>query len=70
MRWYVFVQDQHAELDYISVSSLKQQPAGRHAPPLRHFILIPNQQVCAVTSYWCVLSREATNNNILVFGST
>jgi hypothetical protein len=29
-----FVQDQHAELDFHSASSLKQQSAGRHVAPL------------------------------------
>jgi hypothetical protein len=31
-----FVQDQHAELDFYSVSSVKQQSAGRHVVPLGH----------------------------------
>jgi hypothetical protein len=35
-----FVLDQHAELDYHSASSLKQQSADRHVAPLRHTILI------------------------------
>ena len=32
--------DQHAELDFYSASSLKQQSAGRYVAPLRHTILI------------------------------
>jgi hypothetical protein len=36
-----FVLDQHAELDFYSASSLKQQSAGRHVAPLGHIILIP-----------------------------
>ena len=31
-----FVLDQHAELDFYSASSLKQQSAGRHVAPLGH----------------------------------
>ena len=44
-----FVLDQHAELDFHSASSLKQQSAGRHVAPLRHIILIPSQPVFALT---------------------
>jgi len=40
-----FVLDQHAELDFHSASSLKQQSAGRHVAPLGHIILIPSQPV-------------------------
>ena len=57
--------DQHAELDFYSASSLKQQFAGRHIAPLGHIILIPSQPVC-----YCVLSGEATNTNFKVFGLT
>jgi hypothetical protein len=32
----VIVLDQHAELDFYSASSLKQQFAGRHVAPLEH----------------------------------
>ena len=31
-------------LEFYSVSSLKQQSAGRHVAPLRHIIMIPSQQ--------------------------
>ena len=44
-----FVLDQHAELDFNSASSLKQQPAGRHVTPLGHIILIPSQPVFALS---------------------
>ena len=37
-----FVLDQHAELDFYSASSLKQQSAGKHVAPLGHIILIPS----------------------------
>jgi hypothetical protein len=32
-------QGKHAELDFYSVSSLKQQSAGRHVAPLGHIVL-------------------------------
>jgi hypothetical protein len=38
-----FVLDQHAEFDFYSANSLKQQSLGRHVAPLRHIILIPSQ---------------------------
>ena len=44
-----FVLDQHDELDFYSSSSLKQQSAGGHVAPLGHIILIPRQQVFALT---------------------
>ena len=37
------------ELDFYSASSLKQQSAGRHVTPLWHIILIPGQQVFALS---------------------
>jgi hypothetical protein len=40
-----FVLDQHAELDFHSARSLKQQSADRHVAPLGHIILIPSQPV-------------------------
>ena len=36
-----FKLDQHAEMDFYSASSLKQQSVGRHVAPLEHSILIP-----------------------------
>ena len=39
-----FVLDQHAELNFYSVSSLKQQFAGRHVAPLGHIILVSSHQ--------------------------
>ena len=44
-----FVLDQHAELDFYSASSLKQQSAGRHVAPLGHIIMIPSQPVFALS---------------------
>jgi hypothetical protein len=46
-----FVLDQHAELDFYSASSLKQQSAVSRAAPLRHIILIPSQPVFALSPY-------------------
>jgi hypothetical protein len=44
-----FVLDQHAELDFYSASSLKQQSADKHVAPLGHIILIPSQPVFALS---------------------
>ena len=41
------VLDQHAELDFYSVSSLKQQFADRYVGQFGHIILIPDQPVFA-----------------------
>jgi hypothetical protein len=59
------VLDQHAELDFYSASSLKQQSAGRHVAPLVHIILIPSQPVLLL-----FLCGEATNTNFIVFDVT
>ena len=65
-----FILDQHAELDFYGVNSLKQESADRHVAPLGHIILIPSQPVFALSPQCCVLSREATNTNLIVFGLT
>jgi len=44
-----FVLDQHADLGFYSVNSLKQQSAGRYVTPLGHIILIPSPLVFALT---------------------
>jgi hypothetical protein len=44
-----FVLDQHAELDFYSASSLKQQSSGRRVAPLGHIILIPSWPVFALS---------------------
>jgi hypothetical protein len=36
-------------MDFYSASSLKQQPADRHVAPIGHIILIPSQQVFALS---------------------
>jgi hypothetical protein len=44
-----FVLDQHAELDFYSARSLKQQSTDRHGAPLGHIILIPSQPLFALS---------------------
>ena len=44
-----FVLDQHAELDFCNVISLKQQSAGRHVSILGHIILITSHTVFALS---------------------
>ena len=63
-----FVLDQHA--DFYSVSSLKQQSAGRHVTPLWHIILISSQPVFALPPWCCMLNGEAITTNFIVFGLT
>ena len=41
--------DQHAELNYYSTSSVKQQSEGRYVAPLGHTIMIPIQPVAALS---------------------
>ena len=65
-----FVLDQHAELYLFCASSLRQQSTGRYVAPLEHIILIPGRPVFALSYLYCVLSREATNNNFIDFGLT
>ena len=44
-----FVLEQHAELEFHSATSLKQQSVGKHVAPLRHIILILSQPVFALS---------------------
>ena len=44
-----FVLDQHAEFDFYSASSLKQQSAGRHVASFGHIILIPSPPIFALS---------------------
>jgi len=44
-----FVLAQHAELEFYSASSLKQQSTGRHITLLGHTILIPSQSDFALS---------------------
>ena len=61
-----FVLDQHAELDFYSASSLKQQTAGKHVTPLGHIILIPSQPVFALSTNCIVfdLTRSMLEHTI------
>ena len=40
-----FVLDQHAQFDFYSANSLKQQSSDRHVAPLGHIVLIPNKPI-------------------------
>jgi hypothetical protein len=55
-----FVLDQHAELDFYSASSLKQQSAGRHVAPLGHIILIrrANQSLLFLLNAACLAEKQ------------
>ena len=44
-----FILDQHAEMNFYSASSLKQQSGDRHVASLGHIILIPSQPVVALS---------------------
>ena len=44
-----FALDQHAQLDFYSASSLKQQSVDRHVAPLGHIIAILSQSVFALS---------------------
>jgi hypothetical protein len=43
------VSEWHADLDFYSARSLKQQSTDRYVAPLGHIILIPSQPVFALT---------------------
>ncbi len=45
----LIINDQYAELDFNSISSLKQQSAGRIVTPFGHIILIPSQPIVALS---------------------
>ena len=45
-----FLLDKHAELDFHSASSLKQQSVDRHVAQLGHVLLIPSQPVFALST--------------------
>jgi siroheme synthase (precorrin-2 oxidase/ferrochelatase) len=48
-----FVRDQHAELDFYSANSMKQQFAGRDIAPLEYIILIPSaNQFLTLNAVW------------------
>ena len=65
--------DQYAELDFHSarLAHWNNSPRMRgHVAPFGHIILIPSQPVFALTPLCCMLSGEATNTNLIVFGLT
>jgi hypothetical protein len=54
-----YVLDQHAELDFYSASSLKQQSVGRHVAPLGHIILIrANQSLLFLLNAVCLAEKQ------------
>jgi hypothetical protein len=61
-----FVLDQHTELDFIVLVHWSNSP--RVDMSLGHIILIPSQPVIAFSPECDVLSGEATNTNVIVFG--
>ena len=72
-QWYDeevrFVLDQHAELDFYSASSLKQQSAGRHVAQLGHTLSLfwANQSLLFLINAECLAEKQ---QNFIVFGST
>ena len=52
-----FVLDQHAELDFYSAKSLKQQSADRHVVPLGHISLIPSKPVFLLNAV-CLAEKQ------------
>jgi hypothetical protein len=60
LRWWLF---QHAHWN-------NSQSTDIHVAPLWFIILIPIQPVFALTPYCCVLSAEAANTNLTVYGLT
>ena len=44
---------------------MKQQSTGRHVAPLGHIVLVPSQTFLVLTSWCCLLSREAKNTNCI-----
>ena len=55
-----FVLDQHAELDFYSGSSLKQQSMDRHVAPLGHIILgfRANQSLLFLLNAACLAEKQ------------
>ena len=70
MRWSccLLCKRSHVELELNCANSLKQQSAGIYDIPFRDIIPIQRQPVFAHTSSYCLLSREAENTNLKVFG--
>jgi hypothetical protein len=62
-----FLLDQNALLIVMCIT-LKQKSTGRQVAPLGHIILSLSQPVITLTRYYCMLSGETVNTNIIVFG--
>ena len=60
-------QDQHGWVEFYITNSLKQYPRCSRVTPLGRIILLPSQEVFALTQLCCVLSREAKNTSFIVF---
>ena len=54
-----FLLDQHAQLNFYRVTSLRQQTAGEHVPPFEDISPIPNQPVFVRTLSYCLRSYAA-----------
>ena len=61
-------QNQHAQYDFHSASSLRQQSVGRHVAPLEHIFLIPSQPVCSYSFILCVFIEKQHIPIFIVFG--
>jgi hypothetical protein len=53
---------------FVVLTGWHNSPRIDMSPPLGHIIQIPSQPVFALSAYCCVLSGEATNSNVIVFG--
>jgi hypothetical protein len=62
-----FFLDQHAELDFYSASSLKQQSVGRQVAPLRHhhiLIAITNQSLLFLLNAACLAINDKPTKSL------
>ena len=55
---------------FVVLAGWNNSPRIDMSPPLGNIIQIPSQPVFALSAYCCVLSGEATNTNVIVFGCT
>jgi hypothetical protein len=67
---YIMARTRYISSFFYAASSLKQQSMDGHVASLAHIILISSQSVFALIPYCCMLSREATNTNFIVFSLT
>ena len=61
----LFALDQHAQLDFYSASSLKQQSVDSHVAQLGHIIMI--DEPTSLCSFFLLL---CANTHFIIFGST